>query len=113
MVTAPRPWHRWHGPDLELRIKVQPQSRNEGVADVVGDSLRVRVAAPPVDGKANKRLLQVLAKAFGVARSRVQLVHGAGSRQKWVRIERPERCPQALCSLLDFPPEVEKSGKSV
>lgn len=112
-MTAPRPWHRWHGPDLELRVKVQTQSRNEGVAEVVGDSLRVRVNAPPVDGKANKRLLQVLAKAFGVARSRVQLVHGAGSRQKWVRIEQPGRCPESLQSVLDIPPEVEKSRKSV
>ena len=89
-------WFRWSGADLELRVKAQTQSRNEGVAGISGDAVRVRVNAPPVEGKANKRLLAILAEEFGVAKSRVQLVHGARSRRKWIRVESPERFPESL-----------------
>jgi len=93
-------WYRWSGADLELRVKAQTQSRDEGVAGISGDAVRVRVNAPPVEGRANKRLLAILADEFGVAKSRVQLVHGARSRRKWVRVERPERFPEPLKSAL-------------
>lgn len=95
-MTATQSWFRWNGACLELRVRAQTQCRDEGVAGVTGDALRVRVNAPPVEGRANKRLLAILADAFGVARSRVRLVHGARSRHKWIRIERPERFPEAL-----------------
>ena len=47
-----------------------------------GAALRVRLAAPPVDGKANQALLAWAAQAFGLAKSRVELMHGAAGRQK-------------------------------
>lgn len=112
-MTAAQPWFRWNGACLELRVKVQTQGRDEGVAEVTGDALRVRVNAPPVEGKANKRLLAILADAFGVARSRVRLVHGARSRHKWIRIEQPERFPKALKSALGAASRVEKGRKAV
>lgn len=113
MTPAAKPWYRWNGADLELRVKAQTQCRDEGVADVAGDALRVRVNAPAVEGRANKRLLLILADAFGVARSRVRLVHGARSQLKWVRIEQPKRLPPRLESALGGAPRVEKSGKAV
>lgn len=100
MTSTPQQWYRWNGTSLELRIQAQTQSRNEGLGDIVGGALRVRVNAAPVEGKANKRLLAVLADAFGVAKSRVQLVHGARSRCKWIRIDQPERVPEALKTTL-------------
>lgn len=112
-MTTARSWYRWKDDSLELRVKAQTQCREEGVADVAGDALRVRVNAPPVAGKANKRLLAVLADAFGVAKSRVQLVHGARSRQKWIRIERPERVPELLKPLLSTSNKVEKRREAV
>lgn len=112
-MPAPQSWYRWNGAILELRVKVQPQCRDEGLAGVSGDCLRVRVKAPPVDGKANKRLLAILAEAFGVAKSRVQLVHGAGTRQKWIRVEHPEIFPEPVRSALDAASRVEKTTKAV
>jgi hypothetical protein len=98
-ATSPR-WYRWNGTSLELRVQAQTQCRNEGLGDVAGDVLRVRVNAAPVDGKANKRLVVVLADAFGVAKSRVRLVHGARSRLKRIRIDQPQRVPEGLKTAL-------------
>lgn len=108
-----RDWFRWDGEDLELRVRVQTRSRHEGLAGTDGGALRVRVKAPPVDGKANRRLRAVLAAAFGVADSRVRLVQGAHSRHKRVRIESPVRLPETLEAAARATSRVEKSRNPV
>jgi len=55
--------------------------------------LKVRLTAPPVDGKANAELLRFLAEAFGVPRRNVTLVRGETSRAKVVRIAHPAARP--------------------
>lgn len=112
-MTAPRPWYRWIGDCLELRVRVQTRCRDEGITHAGEEVPRVRVNAPPVEGRANERLLVVLAAAFGVPRSRVRLVHGARSRHKRISIERPQRLPGSLGSAPGAPSRVEKSGKAV
>lgn len=113
MTTPAQPWYRWHGASLELRVKVQTRCRQEGVVEAAGGALRVRVNAPPVEGRANERLLTILAAAFGVARSRVRLLSGARSRHKWVGIERPARVPESLKSAPGAAFRVEKRTKAV
>jgi uncharacterized protein (TIGR00251 family) len=72
--------------DLLLSVQVVPRaSRSEIVGEHDG-SLRVRIAAPPVDGAANEELTRVLAKAFKVPRAAVKLVAGQSGRLKQVRI---------------------------
>jgi uncharacterized protein (TIGR00251 family) len=56
------------------------------VGPVVGDRLRVAVAAPPVDGKANEAVVRTLAEALGVPRSAVEIVRGEAGRRKTVRV---------------------------
>lgn len=80
---------------LVLTVHAQPGAKRTEVAGVHGDALRIRLAAPPVDGKANAELLRFLADAFGVPRRAVTLVRGEASRQKLVRIEAPRRRPDA------------------
>ena len=91
------PWRREDGDALVLALHVQPgASRTEvaGVHGAGGDArLKVRLAAPPVDGKANAELLRFLAGAFGVPLRQVHLLRGATSRQKSVRIDAPARRP--------------------
>lgn len=72
----------------ELQIHVQPGAKTTEVAGMHGDRVKVRLAAPPVDGKANKALVAWLAELFGVPRSDVVLLRGERSRQKTVRIAR-------------------------
>jgi len=80
---------------IVLTLRVQPGATRTEVAGQYGDALRIRLAAPPVDGKANAELLRYLADAFGVPLRNVTLVRGATSRAKVVRIERPTLRPDA------------------
>lgn len=67
---------------LKLPIHATPGAkRTEAAGDYAG-ALRVRLGAPPVDGKANEALVAWAARAFGVPKSRVELLHGAAGRQK-------------------------------
>jgi uncharacterized protein len=76
-----------------LTLHVQPGAKRTEVAGTHGDALRIRLAAPPVDGKANAELLRFLAAAFDVPRRAVTLLRGEASRQKLVRIDAPRRRP--------------------
>ena len=83
------------GDALLLTLHVQPGASRTEVAGLHGDALRIRLAAPPVDGKANAELVRFLAEAFGVPRRQVTLVRGDTSRLKVVRIDAPARRPDA------------------
>lgn len=85
MATLP-PWCAAVHGGVTLHLHVQPGAAKTGVAGAHGDALKVRLAAPPVDGKANAALLEFLAKSFGVPRAAVTLVGGATSRRKRVSI---------------------------
>ena len=71
---------------LMIDILVQPRAARPGVGPLVGDRLRVAVAAPPVDGRANQAVVELLAEAFGVRRADVSIVRGERGRRKTVRI---------------------------
>jgi uncharacterized protein (TIGR00251 family) len=91
------PWRREEGDGaalaLVLTLHVQPGAKRTEVAGVHGEALKIRLAAPPVDGKANAALLRYLADAFGVPQRAVTLVRGETSRQKTVRIMAPQARP--------------------
>ena len=89
------PWRREDGAALVLTLHVQPGAKRTEVAGTHGGALKVRLTAPPVDGKANAELLHFLADAFGVPPRNVTLLRGEASRAKVVRIEAPSRRPDA------------------
>lgn len=68
--------------ELKLPIHATPGARHTEPSGEREGSLRLRLAAPPVDGKANTALIAWAAKAFGLRRSQVELLHGAASRHK-------------------------------
>lgn len=72
---------------VRLRVRVQPRASRTELAGEHRGALRVRVAAPPVDGEANRELIEFLAKRLGVSRSRVKIVAGESSRDKTVEVE--------------------------
>jgi uncharacterized protein (TIGR00251 family) len=78
-------------------ILVTPRASREKVGPMVGDRLKVAVTAPPVEGEANAAVVAALARALGVARARVTLARGEGSRRKTVRVEGVE--PSAVQAL--------------
>jgi len=80
---------------IVLTLHVQPGAKRTEVAGQYGDALKVRLAAPPVDGKANAELLRFIADAFGVPLRNVTLERGDTSRRKVVRIRCPALRPDA------------------
>ena len=70
-----------------IRVRVTPRSGRDEVIGWQGDELRVRVRAAPVEGQANEALCRLIAKAVGVPFSAVEVVGGATSRTKTLRIE--------------------------
>jgi uncharacterized protein (TIGR00251 family) len=72
---------------VRIPIKVKPRSKTEGVTkEIDGDVYVVRVKAPPVEGKANRAVLKLLAKHFGVPESRLRIVSGLSSKNKVVEV---------------------------
>jgi len=69
-----------------LTLHIQPGAKKTEITGLHGEALKIRLAAPPVDGKANTALIAFLAKACGVSKSSVELVSGDTSRAKRVRV---------------------------
>ena len=86
-------WRRDDGDALILALHVQPGAKRTEIAGTHGEALKVRIKAPPVEGKANTALVRYFASAFGVPVRQVTLVRGESSRDKILRIERPSLRP--------------------
>jgi uncharacterized protein (TIGR00251 family) len=72
---------------VRLRLQVQPRASRTEIAGRHGEAIKLRLAAPPVDGAANEALVRFLAERLGVARSAVRLEAGAGGRSKIVAVD--------------------------
>lgn len=94
------PAGRRDGADLVLEVRVQPRASRSEIAGRHGDRLRIRLQAPPVDGKANAALVEFVAATFGVPRARVSIEHGLTGRDKRVRIAGAPAAPEALRALI-------------
>lgn len=79
-----------------MSCHIQPKSSRDEIVGLHGDSVKIRITAPPVDGKANTHLIKFMAKLFGVSRSAVSIISGETGRKKAVRIEDPDKLPELL-----------------
>lgn len=86
----------WQNNDLLIRIKVQPKASKDEFCEIMGNHLKVRITAPPVDGKANRHLIKFLAKQFKTSKSQIELVSGETSREKRFRISSPRFIPDFI-----------------
>ena len=82
--------------NLVLTLHVQPGAKNTEAVGLYGDALKLKLAAAPVDGKANTALLKFLAMRFEVTSDRVILKHGDRSRHKVVIIRQSAINPEIL-----------------
>jgi len=71
---------------LEINIKVEPRSSRAGIVGPYGNGLKVKLTSPPVEGKANKELIEVLAKGFKLRKKDVRIIKGEKSKNKIVRL---------------------------
>ncbi len=72
--------------NVTFAVRVVPRASRNEIAGVHGDALKVRLTAPPVEGKANEALIAFLAQRLGVRKSQVEIVAGGTSRRKMIRI---------------------------
>jgi hypothetical protein len=72
--------------DVILKIYLQPKSSKNEVVGPYRDGIKVKVTAPPVEGKANEALIHFLAKKFGIPPSCIEIIKGLHSREKTLRI---------------------------
>lgn len=89
-------WYRIDDNLIVLTLHIQPGARR---TEVIGDhdgALKIRIAAPPVEGQANAKLLDFLKKSFDVPSSQVILKQGSGGRRKVVEIYGSRRSPDDL-----------------
>ena len=82
--------------DVVLTLHVQPGAKRSEFAGTHGEALKIKLAAPAVEGKANAELVRFLADAFGVPQRRVVIVRGETSRAKVVRVIAPVRIPATV-----------------
>lgn len=87
-----------HDDRVRFVVHVQPNASRSEIVGVHGDALKVRLAAPPVDGAANEALVTLLAKALDCPRSAIRITHGALTRRKTVEVVGRE--VQAIVALL-------------
>jgi uncharacterized protein (TIGR00251 family) len=104
-VATPVPLAGWpclsrHGESLWLAVSVSPNAKRTGADGLHDGALRVRLAAPPVDGKANDTLIAWLASELGLPRRAVTLVRGPTARRKSLQIDAPAEALQAWLGTL-------------
>jgi uncharacterized protein len=71
---------------VSFSVRVQPRASRTAISGIVGDAVKVALAAPPVEGKANEVLIRFFAELFEVPRAAVEIVSGESSRNKVVRV---------------------------
>lgn len=81
-------WFRAAGDGrLTLTLHIQPGAKKTEFAGLHGDALKIRLAAPPVDGKANEALIRFVAETLGLPKSAVHLKSGQTSRRKVLEVQ--------------------------
>ncbi len=87
MAESLPPFASREGAAVLVRLKAVPGASRDGIAGLLGDRLKVRVAAPPEGGRANEAIVGLLATSLGVSRSSVAIVQGHATPLKSARIE--------------------------
>lgn len=89
-------FHQQQGNDLLLHCLVQPKASRDEITGLQDERLKIRITAPPVDGKANTHLLRYLADVFELPRSSLSLEKGDTGRRKTIRILNTATLPEVI-----------------
>ena len=89
-------WYHRSGVVITLTLHVQPGAKRSEIVGLHGDALKIKLAAPPIEGRANEALLKFLADVFAVPLRNIALLHGAQSRHKVVEVCGSKVEPESL-----------------
>lgn len=76
---------------MKIQVVVKAGSRHHEGIKVVDDVYEVRVKDPAIEGRANKRVIELLAKYFKLTKSQIKIIHGEASKKKLIEVDRSER----------------------
>ncbi len=92
--------YKWDKDKLHLFVKIQPKASKDEFAEVLEsppvDRIKIRITAPPIDGKANTHLIKFLAKVFKVPKSNITIKSGETGRNKHLIIHKPKQLPKQI-----------------
>jgi uncharacterized protein (TIGR00251 family) len=94
-------WFEEKDGNIIITLRVIPRAANDGIAGVMGDALKVRIQAPPVEGKANAYLVKFLSKHWNIPRSNIEILSGETGRNKRLRISHPTGALRKALEALD------------
>lgn len=89
-------WYRHSGAAITLTLHVQPGAKRSEISGLHGEALKIRLAAPPLEGRANEALLKLIAELFEVTLRQVTLKQGGQSRHKVVEVTGSRIAPESL-----------------
>lgn len=89
---------------ITLKVRLQPRASRDGIDGLYGDALKVKVTAPPVEGRANKAAKKLLAGKLGISPSQVEIIAGERSREKLLRISGISRTEMERVLGIILPP---------
>jgi uncharacterized protein len=92
-------WCHWQNDALLLKIHLHPGAKINEVSGLLDMRLRIRIKSPPVDGKANKELITMLARDFGTKKTQIRIVGGKLGHDKLVEVRLPVTFPQWFIDL--------------
>lgn len=95
-------WFEERDECIFLCVRVVPRASKDGIAEVMGgEALKVRIQAPPVEGKANAYLVKFISKQWNIPRSNIGILSGETGRTKRLRISRPTDALRKLLKALE------------
>ena len=94
------PWCSLIPGGVRLAVQLMPNAKKTEVVGLFSDMLKIRLHAPPVEGKANEALVRFLAERIGVARSAVQITHGHLNKRKIIEIQSVRVSLESLAASL-------------
>jgi len=97
-------WFEQNENGIVINVRVVPRAAKDGVAGIMGgEALKVRIQAPPVEGKANAYLVKFLSKRWQIPRGSIEILSGETGRNKRLRISNPS--DELRKELLSIEPE--------
>ena len=89
---------------VTLKVRLQPRASRDGIDGLLGDALKVKVTAPPLEGRANKAVKKLLAVRLGLTPSQIEIIAGERSREKLLRISGISRAEMEKSLGITLPP---------
>jgi uncharacterized protein (TIGR00251 family) len=89
---------------ITLKVRLHPRAARDGIDGMHGDALKVKVTAPPVEGRANKAVKKLLAGQLRIAPSQIEIIAGERSREKVLRISGISRAEMEKALGISLPP---------